>query len=105
MLLNPDESWGRQNQSAGYLLNKQGQRMEIKPINRLETKKGPSFPSTDNFGFEVWRDSQLIAAVSVVNNGEVVMRQGLAPNERLLMAALASAIMLRGNLTEAVTQQ
>jgi predicted small lipoprotein YifL len=104
-LLNPDEGWGKERQTIGFALNNTGQKLDIKPVNQLETKKGPSPRSPENYGFEFWLEGRMVGAVSVVRDGMVWLSNDIAPNQRLLLAALASSIMLRNNLTEEVANQ
>jgi hypothetical protein len=104
-ILNPDESWGKKYQSTGFAVSRLGQKIEIKAIKQLQTKRGPSVPSVENYGFAFWFEGRMLGAVSVINNGQVWLHNSLNKNQRLMLSALAAAVMLRQNLTENVENQ
>ena len=59
---------------------------------------GQRWPGTQPLGVEFLRDDTVIGAVETVNEGRVWIRPDLGDRDRLLLASLASALLLRSDL-------
>lgn len=96
LLYNPD---GRpmDKAKAGFL-RKGNEVFEIHGIRRLAN--GKSNWSVDFWGFEFLYKGEAIATVETINNGNVWLKKDLSDNQRLLLASMASALLLRSNLEE-----
>lgn len=59
----------------------------------------------ENYGFEFVRDGQAIGAVSVLGKGRVWLRQSLDADTRLVVAGVATALMVRQSLKDQAARQ
>ena len=57
-------------------------------------------PQTQPIGVEVLRDGGVMAAVETVNEGRVWIRGDVSEEDRMLVASIASALLLRSGLAE-----
>jgi len=92
---NVDASWG--DRSGGFAKSNDGQFIGIKGVKKFE---GQKIKNVDVLGFEFYAQDKVIGAVSVVNNGRVWMHTDATTNQRNVMAALASSLMIRQNQLE-----
>lgn len=69
-------------------------RIDISGVTKLQDQK---VLNIDNLGFEYFKGSQAVGASQIFNNGKVWLRNGLDPDERLVLAALSTALMIRNN--------
>lgn len=84
-------------EAAGYVQGP-GMRLTIRPVSRLAGDKawlGEQVP-----GFEFVHEEKVIGAVETLNNGRVWIRDNISPDQQLLSAALAAALLLRSELEE-----
>jgi hypothetical protein len=51
----------------------------------------------DNLGFEYKAEGRSVGAVQIFNNGKVWIRNGLLEEQKLVLAALSTALMIRNN--------
>lgn len=69
-------------------------RIDISGVTKLHDQK---VWNIDNLGFEYFKGSQAVGAAQIFNDGKVWMRNGLDADERLVLAALSTALMIRNN--------
>ena len=69
-------------------------RIDVSGVTKLQDQK---VLNIDNLGFEYFKGSQAVGASQIFNNGKVWMRNGLDTDERLVLAALSTALMIRNN--------
>jgi hypothetical protein len=82
----------------------QGADGEVIYIHGIQQMEGmPKWMMGAYFGFEFIKDGQTIAAVSTVNNGKVWMKEGLPADTKLVVASLTSALLLRHDMSEAIS--
>lgn len=71
-------------------------RIDIVAIRRLEGQPDwMNIPTV--YGFEFRMNGETLGAVSLMNKGEVRLRNDIAPETRLTLAALSTALLLRHN--------
>lgn len=70
----------------------------IQPVGSLEG--GQSSWSTTALGYELVQDGKTIAAVETLNEGRVWIDPALPDSQQLLIAGVASALLLRSSLAE-----
>ena len=63
-----------------------------------ELESGQRWPGTEPIGVEFLRGGEVIGAVETVNEGRVWIREQLDAQDRLVLASLASALLLRSGL-------
>lgn len=73
----------------------------LQPITHIEGKKGPSMVP-GSIGYEIFnKNGESVAAVSLVDNGEVYLHTK-DPLERLLLSALCAALLLQQDVSEGI---
>lgn len=88
-----------QNRSSGEVagaLHGPGLAVSLRPVWRLQD--GSRSWDTRPPGLEFLREGRVVGAVETVNDGRVWLDPGLPARERLVLAALASALLLRSDL-------
>ncbi len=70
--------------------------ISIEPIKKLEGNK--AYLSAQAPGFEFKLNGQVIGAVEVLNKGRIWIKKDLSEENRLLVASVASALLLRSDL-------
>jgi hypothetical protein len=70
----------------------------LRPVGKLEG--GQTSWSTNALGYELQQDGKTIAAVETLNNGRVWINPELSASQKLLVAGVASALLLRSSLAE-----
>jgi hypothetical protein len=97
IIFNPDAGYGSgEYATSGFAKSRTGETIEIKPVKFLENHKG--LKSIDNYGFEFVFENKTIAAVSAMNEGKVWMSKQIDAEQRLVLSALCSAILIKSNL-------
>lgn len=76
------------------LLKSQGFEVEVVGVTQLDDRK---VWNIDNLGFEYKAEGRSVGAVQIFNNGKVWIRNGLPEEQRLVLAALSTALMIRNN--------
>lgn len=72
----------------------------LKPITKVEGKKGPTNLLMGSIGYEIFnKNEEPVAAVSLVDGGQVFF-QTSDPSERFLLANLCAALLLQENIGE-----
>jgi len=104
----PDNSWEfvvtdpdlilDKSAGCGEAKDKNGRQITIRGVTLLEGQA--KWMAGQVWGFEFFLDKKSIAAVSVTGNGKVYLRNDLAPDLRLVIAAMSSALMVRHDLSE-----
>jgi len=93
VLYNPNGDFLRESSTAGLAQN-QGRSIEITPIRSL--LKQPKWVSKFAvYGYHFYWEGQPIGAVSTINNGTVWLDRDLDPEIRIVVASLATALLLR----------
>lgn len=98
ILYNPDGDFLRKQTTTGFI--KSGSKIiSIQPIRGLEGQ--PQWVKSMSVnGHEFWIDNQVVAAVSLVNNGKVWMDPNLNDQQKSVIAAVATALLLRTDVEE-----
>lgn len=96
VLYNPDGSLVK-DIDCGSAFCEDGAVIRISGVQKIEGM--PRWMQAAFFGYEFYRDGKAIAAVSTVNNGKVWINPGLDANTRLVVSALASALLLRHDIS------
>lgn len=85
---------------VGFFAKDDNHYYTLKPINKVETSKGPKSILMGSIGFEITNpDNQVVAAVSLIDNGLVYLLTE-QPDERFLLANLCAALLLQQNIAE-----
>ncbi|GAB2777096.1 hypothetical protein GCM10010465_24750 [Actinomadura fibrosa] len=72
----------------------------LKPITRVQGKKGPEDLIMGSVGYEIFNNKEeSVAAVSLVDNGTVYLHTK-DPDERFLMSNLCAALLLQEEISE-----
>lgn len=79
--------------TSGFLKNA-GLNVAIEGVTQLDDRK---VWNIDNLGFEYKVDGRSVGAVQIFKNGKVWLRKGLPEEEKLVLAALSTALMIRNN--------
>ena len=70
----------------------------LQPITHVNSKKGTSKLLAGSIGYEIFNKEGIsVAAVSLVDNGEVYLHTK-DPSEKLLMSALCAALLLQEDI-------
>lgn len=73
----------------------------LMPITHLDGKKGPQKIIAGSIGYEIFdSNGKSVAAVSLVDNGEVYLHTK-DPSERLLLSSLCAALLLQEDIADA----
>ena len=72
--------------------------VRLRPVWQLAS--GQRWPGTEAIGIEMLREGRVIGAVETVSAGRVWIDSDLPGEDRLLIASLASALLLRSGLAE-----
>ena len=73
----------------------------LTPITNLQGKNGPQKIAAGSIGYEIFNSNgKSVAAVSLVDNGEVYLHTQ-DPSERLLLSALCAALLLQEDISGA----
>lgn len=72
--------------------------IEIRPVKHLNNDK--KMLDMHVPGFEFFQDGKIVGAVETLNKGEVWLANYLTKEERLVLAGVASALLLRSELAE-----
>ena len=70
--------------------------ISLRAVRQLES--GQRWRGTEPIGAEFLRSGEVIGAVETVNEGRVWIRENLEAEDRLILASLASALLLRSGL-------
>jgi len=81
---------------AGRMLDKAGRQILIRGVKKVEG--APGLLGWENYGFEFVQDGQTIGAVSLLGKGRVWLRQSLDADTRLVVASVATALMVRQSI-------
>lgn len=100
VVLNMDDTEESTTVDYGEANSSDGEIIYIKGINKLQKERLPG-DSYDTYGFEFEYMGHRIGAVSVRNNGKVWIKDNLPADQQLLVASLASALILRRSVKEA----
>jgi len=82
----------------GIAVDDRGNMIEIKGTKDLAKNKFFT-DDTKTFGYELFRNNEPIAAVSVVGNGKVWIKNSLNESDQLLIASLASLLITKQNVS------
>lgn len=99
IIYNPDGNFYKE--TFGYAKSSNGDVIEIKPVKELEDVKTNWF-KTEVFGYEFLYNERPIAAVSTLGNGKVYIGYETTKEQKLILSALASSLLLRTNLDEEI---
>lgn len=100
ILYNPTTNWVLL-KTNGYVKGNQLD-YNIVGVRKLEGKK---YWGIENLGYEFYDGPQARAAVEVINNGKVWLHDALSQEHKLVMAAVATALMIRNSeLDEPIEQ-
>ncbi len=83
----------------GIAMDDVGNKIQIKGTKTL-SKKQFLTDDTKTFGFELIREGEAIAAVSVVGNGKVWMKNTLTPEDKLIAASIASILIAKKDVSQ-----
>lgn len=97
-LLNPNDQQLNA-RCQGVVLKDGREHFIVKGTTKLA---GSRIPQTEVFGYEIYRRDQLVAAVETINRGAIWMDSALAQDDRMLVAALSTGLLVRTNLREGV---
>jgi hypothetical protein len=89
------------NGDCGMAKDDSGHTISIRGIRDVEGM--PKWMRGANFGFEFVLDGHAVAAASTVNNGKVWMNEGVDGSTRLVISALASALLVRHDVSQAAS--
>lgn len=79
--------------TAGFLKSPEFE-VEVQGVTQLDDRK---VWNIDNLGFEYRAEGRSVGAVQIFNNGKVWIRKGLPEEQKLVLAALSTALMIRNN--------
>jgi len=88
-------NWFRE--AKGWLQG-EGISIEIRPIQQLAN--GQRSLDMQVPGFEFVLQEEVIGAVEVINNGRIWLSNNLNPDQKIVLASVASALLLRSELQE-----
>lgn len=72
----------------------------LKPITKIQSKKGPKSTLLGSVGFEIFNNrNETVAAVTLIDGGQVYFNTN-NPKERFLLANLVSALLLQQDVSE-----
>lgn len=95
-LVRDPEGGPRRESEAGRMFDKAGRQILIRGVTKAEG--APGVWGRENYGFEFVQDGQTIGAVSLLGKGRVWLRQSLDANTRLVVASVATALMVRQSI-------
>ena len=83
----------------GVAMDEAGNTIQIKGTKIL-SKDQFLTDDTKTFGFEMFRDGESIAAVSVIGNGKMWMKNSLSPEDKLIVSSIASILIVKKNISQ-----
>ena len=86
--------------SSGFVRHGNVELIELYAITELERKKIPGFLQGVVQGFVFRIDEQPVGAVSLYNKGTVVFSESASAEQKLVMSALSTALLVRANLND-----
>jgi hypothetical protein len=95
-LVRDPEGGLRREADAGRMLDKAGRQILIRGVTKVEG--APGLLGRENYGFEFVQDGRTIGAVSLLGKGRVWLRQSLDEDTRLVVASVATALMVRQSI-------
>lgn len=84
------------NKASGYLKSSNNKQIEIRGLSKIEGQA--DWVPMGNLGYEFILDGHPVGAISTLAKGEIWLSHELDDEERLLLSALSSALLLRDNL-------
>ena len=85
---------------SGFFALSENEFYALEPITHLNTKKGVKKSLGGSIGYEIFnKKGESVAAVSLVDNGEVFLHTK-DPSERLLLSALCAALLLQEDIAD-----
>ena len=81
--------------AEGFIRYQEGL-IDIQPVDRLDN--GQRALGQQSLGFQFVYHNEVIGAVETLNNGRVWLKDGLAPELRLVLGSVAAALLLRSEL-------
>lgn len=87
-----------ENEECGMARDTEGNEIHIRGINELEGQSNRQY--IDNFGFEFLHNGTAIGAVSVLNNGQVWIKNGLGPDIKLVLSCISTSLLVRHSLMD-----
>lgn len=83
---------------TGFLVLNENEFYALEPITHMEGKNGAQQIAAGAIGYEIFnKEGNSVAAVSLVDNGEVYLHTK-DPSERLLLSALCAALLLQQDI-------
>jgi hypothetical protein len=102
-LVHDPEGGSPRHMDTGRMTDKAGRQILIRGVKKAEG--APGVMAWENYGFEFVQDGQTIGAVSLLSKGRVWLRQSLDADTSLVVASVATALMVRDSLKDQVAQQ
>ena len=99
-LVNDPDTYPGDNQEMGYLESNTGDQIKIYGVNKLKGKKIPKLFQSQIFGYVFKENETILGAVSVYNKGKVYLPENSDDDINLLIASIATALLVRSNLEE-----
>lgn len=100
MVYNPEGSLSV-TAECGMAKDKAGREILIRGIRQMDQQ--PKWMQFANYGFEFIQHGQSIGAVSTINNGKVWIRNDIDPDLKLVLSAMATSLLVRHNVSEAIS--
>ncbi len=95
IIYNPDASMP-QDIDLGLARDEQGDVIYIRGVKKLEGQG--KWAQIDNYGFEFIHNGQSVGAVSILNNGQVCMKNDISPQLKLVISSISTSLLLRHSL-------
>ena len=97
LILDNEVSQWQPGKYVGYLYGPNNRYYELKPVRHLENKNGEAKQiAMGHIGFEVLDEGGTgLAAVSIMDKGQVYFSNAVSPKERFLLENLCAAILLQ----------
>lgn len=88
---------------CGIIMDNNGDEIIIRGVKKVQGQA--NWVQLDNYGFEFIRNGQSIGAVSTINNGRVWLKNDIDDNTKLVLASIASSLLVRHSMQESVNNQ
>jgi len=86
---------------CGIIKDNNGNEIVIRGVKKVQGQL--NWMQLDNYGFEFIRNGQSIGAVSTINNGRVWLKNDIDDNTKLVLASIASSLLVRHSMQESVS--
>ncbi len=105
LVTNPDESLSQEGEPiTGYIKSESGTMIDIRAVKKME-QQFAGMPNISNYGFQFYLNKKAIAAIATLNSGKVYFLKGISDDQKLIVASMATGLLLRSSMRKVTKEQ